>query len=238
MTPPNMRFTGSVLSAFMALLCILPAHQIRAQAADTSTIRRGLGPEPDSINIHQAQGLAAINLLRDLREGLVTFDRNGEPAPGQAASWQVFDGGKRYRFNLRPDARWSNGDPVTSSDFVRGWQRAFAADSQATTAGLLQGVVNADEIQIKVSQGAKPGHGGILPASKVTAEIAAIRGVRADRDVISPPQHSAFSSPRELLEFAQILRSVFQWLAADIHLPPGRGQLRLRATGSTGLRGQ
>ena len=130
----------------MALLCILPAHQIGAQAADTSTVRRGLGPEPDSINIHQAQGLAAINLLRDLREGLVTFDPNGEPTPGQAASWQVLDGGKRYRFNLRPDARWSNGDPVTSTDFVRGWQRAFAADSQATTVGLLQDVVNADEI--------------------------------------------------------------------------------------------
>ena len=77
------------------------------------TLNRGLGPEPDSLDIHQAQGLAAINLLRDLREGLVTFDVNGEPVPGVAASWQVLDEGKRYRFTLREDARWSNADPVT-----------------------------------------------------------------------------------------------------------------------------
>ena len=66
------------------------------QCSFASTIRRGLGPEPDSIHIHQAQGLAAINLLRDLREGLVTFDETGEPAPGQAASWKVSDDGRRY----------------------------------------------------------------------------------------------------------------------------------------------
>ena len=39
-----------------------------------AVVRRGLGPEPDSLHIHQSQGLTAINLLRDLREGLVTFD--------------------------------------------------------------------------------------------------------------------------------------------------------------------
>ena len=146
MTPPSKRFSGSVFRAFIALVCFLSADQIIALTADPSTVRRGLGPEPDSINIHQAQGLAAVNLLRDLREGLVTFDQNGEPAPGQAASWQLLDGGKRYRFSLRPDARWSNGDPVTSTDFVRAWRRAFSADSQATTAGLLRDVLNAEEI--------------------------------------------------------------------------------------------
>ena len=47
-------------------------------------LRRGLGPEPDSLHIHQAQGLSAVNLLRDIREGLVTFNQAGEPVPGQA----------------------------------------------------------------------------------------------------------------------------------------------------------
>ena len=90
-----------------------------ATPGGAAVIHRGLGPEPDSLHIHQAQGLAAVNLLRDMREGLLTFDANGEPVPGQAESWQVLDGGLRYRFTLRPDARWSNGEPVTAADFVR-----------------------------------------------------------------------------------------------------------------------
>lgn len=61
-------------------------------------------------------------------------------------------------------------------------------------------------IEIKLSQGAKPGHGGILPAAKVTPEIAEIRGVPLGRDVLSPPRHSAFSTPPELLRFVADLR--------------------------------
>jgi glutamate synthase domain-containing protein 2 len=61
-------------------------------------------------------------------------------------------------------------------------------------------------IEIKVSQGAKPGHGGILPASKNTPEIAAIRGVDPYIDVHSPPSHSVFSNPTQLIEFISLLR--------------------------------
>ncbi len=61
-------------------------------------------------------------------------------------------------------------------------------------------------IEIKLSQGAKPGHGGILPARKVTPEIAALRGVPLGQDIISPPAHSAFSSPLEMVQFIAELR--------------------------------
>jgi glutamate synthase domain-containing protein 2 len=61
-------------------------------------------------------------------------------------------------------------------------------------------------IEIKLSQGAKPGQGGILPGAKVTAEIAAARGVPVGVDCISPPSHSAFSTPLELMEFIATLR--------------------------------
>ncbi len=63
-------------------------------------------------------------------------------------------------------------------------------------------------IEIKLSQGAKPGHGGILPGKKVTPEIAAIRGVPVGQDVISPPCHRAFDTPIGLLEFVQQLREL------------------------------
>ncbi len=61
-------------------------------------------------------------------------------------------------------------------------------------------------IELKLSQGAKPGHGGILPAAKLTKEIAAIRKVPMGKDVLSPPGHSSFSNPIELLEFIATLR--------------------------------
>ncbi len=61
-------------------------------------------------------------------------------------------------------------------------------------------------IEVKLSQGAKPGHGGILPAAKLTEEIAAIRGVPLGRDVLSPPAHSEFSTPEGLLRFVELLR--------------------------------
>jgi len=63
-------------------------------------------------------------------------------------------------------------------------------------------------IEIKLSQGAKPGHGGILPAAKLTEEIAAIRHVPMGADVVSPPSHSAFSTPIELLQFVKQLREL------------------------------
>ena len=63
-------------------------------------------------------------------------------------------------------------------------------------------------IEIKLSQGAKPGHGGLLPGSKVTEAIAEARGVSVGEDCNSPPQHSAFRNPHELIEFVQTLREL------------------------------
>ena len=63
-------------------------------------------------------------------------------------------------------------------------------------------------IEVKLSQGAKPGHGGVLPAAKVSAEIARIRGVPMGEDCVSPAAHSAFSTPIELLQFLARLRAL------------------------------
>lgn len=153
---PSARLRPTLVGLLLTLLCAATGisraeEPAIARAAPPTTpttvvLNRGLGPEPDSLHIHQAQGLAAINLLRDIREGLVTFDAFGEPVPGQAAFWEVLDEGRRYRFTLRPDARWSNGDPVTSADFLRAWRRAFTAETTAATAGLLKDLRNAGDI--------------------------------------------------------------------------------------------
>jgi glutamate synthase domain-containing protein 2 len=63
-------------------------------------------------------------------------------------------------------------------------------------------------IEVKLSQGAKPGHGGVLPKAKITEEIAATRGIGRDRDCVSPAAHSAFTTPLELVAFIDRLRQL------------------------------
>ena len=63
-------------------------------------------------------------------------------------------------------------------------------------------------IEIKLSQGAKPSHGGVLPKEKISEEIAAIRGIPRDQDCLSPPTHSAFHTPLELIDFITTLRKL------------------------------
>lgn len=67
---------------------------------------------------------------------------------------------------------------------------------------------NVKMIELKLSQGAKPGHGGILPAKKVTPEIAKIRSIEMGKDVLSPPYHKAFSTPKELLHLVKQMRDL------------------------------
>ncbi len=63
-------------------------------------------------------------------------------------------------------------------------------------------------IELKLSQGAKPGHGGVLPGPKVTAEIAEARGVPVGQDCVSPASHGAFSTPIEMVQFIERLRQL------------------------------
>ncbi|MCI5073103.1 FMN-binding glutamate synthase family protein [bacterium] len=81
---------------------------------------------------------------------------------------------------------------------------------------------NIKAIEIKLSQGAKPGHGGILPAKKLTPELAKIRNVPMGQDVLSPPSHSAFSNTDEMLHFVQQLREYSSGKPVGIKLCIGK----------------
>jgi oligopeptide transport system substrate-binding protein len=67
-----------------------------------------------------------IRVSRALREGLTTYDPDTlRPAPGVASGWEISEDGLTYTFHLRPEARWSNGDPVVAGDFLYAWKRAM-----------------------------------------------------------------------------------------------------------------
>jgi oligopeptide transport system substrate-binding protein len=70
--------------------------------------------------------------MRNLFETLVVRDPTGNVAPGTAESWSVSEDGTIYRFTLRSDARWSNGDPVTAGDFVFSFRRLEDPKSNST----------------------------------------------------------------------------------------------------------
>ncbi len=86
----------------------------------------------------------------------------------------------------------------------RTWEGEFSPELYAQNASHPQ----VKMIELKLSQGAKPGHGGMLPGSKVTAEIAAIRNVEIGKTVLSPPGHATFSTPIGMLEFIKHLRDL------------------------------
>jgi len=77
-------------------------------------------------------------------------------------------------------------------------------------------------VEVKLSQGAKPGHGGILPAAKVTPEIAEARGLPPYESALSPPWHSAFSTPTDLIEYVARLRELSDGKPVGIKLCVGR----------------
>lgn len=114
------------------------------------TVNRGMGSEPDSLDIHQAEGLNSHNILRDLYEGLMTLDRAGKPVYGVAKSHQVR--GKVWTFQLRKDSKWSDGSSVVADDFVRAWQKAVDPKTASPYAFLMKNILHGEQIlQMKLT---------------------------------------------------------------------------------------
>lgn len=88
-------------------------------------LRINLSAEPPTFDPAQAQDSQANTVLKMMYEGLVGMDKDSKPIPGVAEKWEVSSDGLKYVFNLRKDAKWSNGDPVTAKDFVFAWERVL-----------------------------------------------------------------------------------------------------------------
>ncbi|NLS13911.1 oligopeptide ABC transporter substrate-binding protein OppA [Vibrio sp. SM6] len=91
--------------------------------APVQELVRGNGTEVATLDPHKSQGVPESHVIRDLLEGLVNQDADGKTIPGVATDWHTPDN-QTFTFNLRKDAKWSNGDPVTAHDFVYSFQRA------------------------------------------------------------------------------------------------------------------
>lgn len=106
----------------------------------------GNGTEPQGLDPHVVTGIPEFNIITALLEGLITEDpKTLEPIPGMAESWTVSEDHKTYIFNIRKNAKWSNGDPVTAHDFLFSWKRLITPGLAAEYAYQLFYLKNAEE---------------------------------------------------------------------------------------------
>ncbi|MHA3842401.1 FMN-binding glutamate synthase family protein [Sphingomonas aestuarii] len=175
------------------------AHSTRpANPADPATFKTPIGgqdgAEPYMASIFNISamsfGALSANAIRALNHGAKLGGFAHDTGEGAISSYHrehggdlIWEIGSGYFGCRTADGRF---DPVRFAE--------QAADPQIKM------------VEIKLSQGAKPGHGGILPAEKVTAEIAITRGVPMGQDCISPARHREFSTPIELMHFVANMR--------------------------------
>lgn len=118
----------------------------------TNALNRAISTDPETLDIHKARSLQALDVLRDLGEGLISHTPTGELTPGVAESWEIAEDGLTYTFHLRADAKWSNGDPVTAADFVFSVQRLKEPATGAFYAQFLNDVVSLEALDERTLQ--------------------------------------------------------------------------------------
>jgi oligopeptide transport system substrate-binding protein len=103
----------------------------------------GWGAEPPSLDPGLATDVTSSNVLLNIMDPLVKLGDDLEPVPSLAESWDISEDGKTVTFHLRPDGKWTNGDPVTAEDFEWSWKRTISPELAADYAYQFYGIVGA-----------------------------------------------------------------------------------------------
>lgn len=127
----------------LAGVCLL---SLAGAASAEAVLNRDSSTDPATLDQHHSSTVYEGYILRDLYEGLVTFDNKGDVIPGVAKSWEISSNGLTYVFHFREDAKWSNGDPVVADDFVYSFRRIMDPKTAAGYANVLYPIKNAKEI--------------------------------------------------------------------------------------------
>lgn len=117
------------------------------QSSDKQIIRTSIDSELTSVDLSKTTALNSFTVLNNVDEGLLRLGKNSKIEPGIAQSYKESKDGKTYTFNLRKNAKWSNGDPVTAQDFVYSWRRTLNPKTSSQYGYLFSGIKNADKIQ-------------------------------------------------------------------------------------------
>lgn len=140
------RSRQSILFTLCFFLTLFSGCAKQSASSDPSILRISQRNEPGTLDPAIANLPDEFFIIRALSEGLVTPNPNGgEPLPAAAENWEVSDDGLTWTFQLRPNATWSNGEPVTATDFIASFQRVLTPAIAAPKASLLFMVRGAEE---------------------------------------------------------------------------------------------
>jgi oligopeptide transport system substrate-binding protein len=139
-------FTFTSLVALMMSLNLSQCTGSKSSSNDgRKVLRLGNGTELQDLDPQTTTGVPENNVIIALFEGLVSpHPETVEAQPGVAESWEISKDGKTYTFKLNPNAKWSNGDPVTADDFVFSWKRILTPALGAEYSYMLHQIVNAE----------------------------------------------------------------------------------------------
>jgi oligopeptide transport system substrate-binding protein len=131
---------------FLTALVACSPHQSNVEEGNIDQVLYiGIGTEPEGLDPHLVTGVTEHYVLLSLLEGLTTLHpKTLAVEPGVAERWEVSGDGRRYTFFLDPEARWSNGDPVTSGDFLFSFERILTPALGAPYAYMLYSIKNAE----------------------------------------------------------------------------------------------
>lgn len=129
-----------------ALLSACGAGESNVAAGNkTGFLHYGNGAEPQGLDPHVVTGVPESHIVRALFEGLAVKNPvTLEPEPGVAERWDISEDGRVYTFYLNPEAKWSNGERMTASDYVWSWNRALHPDTGSLYAYMLYPIVNSE----------------------------------------------------------------------------------------------
>ncbi|CAA0116652.1 Periplasmic oligopeptide-binding protein [Halioglobus japonicus] len=138
------RFLLSVITALSLFACGSGESNV-VQGNREGILHVGNGTEPQGLDPHVVTGIPESNIVKALFEGLaVKNPQTLESEPGVAQSWDISEDGLTITFHLNPEAKWSNGDPMTAEDYVWSWQRALNPTMGNQYAYMLYPVENAE----------------------------------------------------------------------------------------------
>jgi oligopeptide transport system substrate-binding protein len=127
----------SMKTALLTTALAIAGGMIATPVLAEVVYNRGNDTDPETLDHHKTTTVVVGHLMRDLYEGLVIHDAEAEVVPGVAESWEISDDGLIYTFNIRENANWSNGDPVTAHDFVYSFQRLLLPDTASYYSSML-----------------------------------------------------------------------------------------------------